>query len=88
MCHPYLETRQPHEGDAESDADEVHEGPVNCPYLETRQPHEGDESNAESHAEEVHEFSVRFVLTLRLGSLTKAMNTTQSPMPRKSMSAQ
>jgi hypothetical protein len=59
-----------------------------CPYLETRQPHEGDEGDAEPHAEEVHECSVRFVLTLRLGSLTKAMKATQSPMPRKSMSAQ
>jgi hypothetical protein len=56
-----------------------------CPYLETRQP---DEGNAEPHAEEVHERSVRFVLTLRLGSLTKAMKATQSPMPRKSMRAQ
>jgi hypothetical protein len=39
-------------------------------------------------AKEVYECSVRFILTLRLGSLTKAMKATQSPMPRKSMSAQ
>ncbi len=83
-----------------------------CPYLETRQPHEGDEGDTEPHAEEVHERSVRcvltfrlgsllkatmslmlmksmkaHVLTLRLGSLTKAMKATQSPMPRKSISA-
>ncbi len=58
------------------------------PYLETRRPHEGDEGNAEPHAEEVHECSVRCVLTLRQGSLTKAMKATQSPMPRKSVSAQ
>jgi hypothetical protein len=58
------------------------------PYLETRQPHEGDEGDAEPHAEEVHERSVRCILTLRLGSLTKAMKATQSPMLRKSMSAQ
>jgi hypothetical protein len=58
------------------------------PYLETRKPHEGDEGDAEIHAEELHERLVRCVLTLRLGSLTKAMGATQSPMPRKSMSAQ
>ncbi len=58
------------------------------PYLETRQLHEGDEGDTEPHAEEVHERPVSCVLTLRLGSLTKAMKATQSPMPRKSMSAQ
>ncbi len=52
------------------------------PYLETRQPHEGDEGDAEPHAEEVHECSVWFVLTLRLGSLTKAMKAKQSLVPR------
>jgi hypothetical protein len=58
------------------------------PYLETRQPHEGDEGDAKPHAEVVHVHSVRCVLTLRQGSLTKAKKATQSLMPRKSMSAQ
>ncbi len=55
------------------------------PYIETRQPHEGDTT---LYAKEVHEYSVSCVFTLRLGSLTKAMKVTQSPMPRKSMSTQ
>ncbi len=59
-----------------------------CPYLEARQPHEDDEGDAEPHAAEFHEHSVRCVLSLRLGSLTTAMKATQSPMPRKSVSAQ
>ncbi len=57
-------------------------------YLETRQPHEGDEGDAEPQAKEVRKGPVRFIFTLRLGSLTKAMKATQSPKPRKSVRAQ
>ncbi len=56
-------------------------------YLGTKWPHEGNEGNAKPYDKEVRECSVRFVLTLRLGSLTKAMKVTQSPKPRKSMSS-
>ncbi len=61
---------------AKPHAEEVRVRPVSCPYLETRQAYEGDEGDAELHAEKVYERSVRFILTLRLGSLTKA---TQAP---------